>query len=358
MKEVGRKAPWAAVAVTVLSLSMAWVPAAPATAATCTTSSHCYGVTEWVPNPIHGIAESLDANCLYTSSASSNFVTQEMWLATNSSPGTYWVEEGMAYGAPQGGLRYWFWADNRPNGGGYHEHDLTIAANLNTRYAAKITYAGSSTFNVYRDAVLLGSSTGQPGTSVWESAGEETTNASAQSAAMHNTIQYLSATNVWATGWGGASLIQDQPPFATWANAYYNLGAYSNCSFAASPSDVPTTDTTGGPASVLKRLAFTLAGQNGDSSPTAIQYVSTQRQAATAASGEGASRFGSNGRVFLVAARGHFTGYAAKRPKGQSPPHGTYLAFTVNPITNRIDDWSITDIAPGLSRLGNVHRLL
>lgn len=120
------------------------VPIPPAAAVTCSPSNHCYGEVEYFTGTqIFGLNQGLDVRCLGPMGAptSSNFVTQEMWERTAGNiSGNWWVEVGMAYGAPQGSTRYFFWADNRPNGGGYHEHDLSISTTLGQVYDDYITW--------------------------------------------------------------------------------------------------------------------------------------------------------------------------------------------------------------------------
>ncbi len=58
--------------------------------------------------------------------SSGKFLDEELWVGTNNGPpGSTWVEVGYTYGAVAGYSGpgpNWFWADMRPNGGGYHEH--------------------------------------------------------------------------------------------------------------------------------------------------------------------------------------------------------------------------------------------
>ena len=62
--------------------------------------------------------------------------------------GAHWIEAGLAVGSPEGGRRYFFWADQRP-GGGYHEHDDTnYSPDPSTAYQFAIVSQGTGNFSV------------------------------------------------------------------------------------------------------------------------------------------------------------------------------------------------------------------
>src|SRR5436305_1038715 len=82
-------------------------------------SGHCYGLQWW------GGANGADTRItLHSTSGGNGFVNNEMWLTTL----TYWVEAGVKsdtrFNPPDSSV--FFWADNRPNGGGYAEHYSVI----------------------------------------------------------------------------------------------------------------------------------------------------------------------------------------------------------------------------------------
>jgi hypothetical protein len=109
-----------ALAIIGLTLGMR---AAPADACAISSGNHCYGVAYW-PNSStnYGSTGNIEFHCLYDGSPSNSFTDEELWNGTDNSGNlAYWVEVGGAYGYPNGATRYWFWADNRPNGGSYHE---------------------------------------------------------------------------------------------------------------------------------------------------------------------------------------------------------------------------------------------
>jgi hypothetical protein len=345
---------WKILATAVSALSaVVLAPASPAHAATCS-PSHCYAVVEWNRSTtLHGLSEVLNVSCLTTANPSSNFVTEEMWLGTgSSSTGQYWVEEGMAYGAPQGASRYYFWADNRPNGGGYHEHDLTISASLHTNYVDDIIWIPPNSWGVYRGGTSLGTSTVNGGTSLWESTGEETTNTSAQAAATMTGLWYKNTSDTWVENWTGAGYRSDNPPYGAWITRYSGWEAYSNCSFAATTPAAPANPfATADAPSVLSGIAHEFAANNGERSPRDIGYRTVNRQDAVRALSHG-DGVDSNQPVYLITESGSFTGAIAKVPAGQAQPGGGSLAILVDPATGRVTDWSILPATPDTSAFG------
>jgi hypothetical protein len=351
-----------AFAVTILGAAALTIPAGPAYAATCTTSSHCYGEVEWYSSAqVYGTNQGLDVRCLgpMGASTSSNFVTEEMWLLTNNSSGAYWVELGMAYGAPQGSTRYFFWADNRPNGGGYHEHDLSIAANFNTTYDDYITWVGNNSWQVRRDGTTLGTSTSNPGPSHRAHAGEElTANTGAAAAITQFLYKQTSSGGIWTNNWPGASVSTDNPPYGGWISSGYSADFYSNCSFAAAapdpgPSFTPFTAATA--ASSLKKVVTGLSAANGVATPNATRYVLTTRQAAAKLTA--GATVDSDQPVYLVTFQGNFTAKTAKTPTGSAKPSGSVMTAAIDPATGRITDWGIEQATPNLAGLGAVRPL-
>src|SRR5271165_2439813 len=122
--------------------------AAPATAS-CSLSNHCYGIAEWKTSPTTtGSNGYLYAQCMHVNDPSTDFLDQEMWQGTdNSNTGNYWVETGATIGTPEGNLRYWFWADNRPNYG-YYQHFPSGTMNLDQYYYLSFNYNGSNKWGV------------------------------------------------------------------------------------------------------------------------------------------------------------------------------------------------------------------
>jgi hypothetical protein len=341
--------------VALLGSVAAVAPGTAAFAATCSTSSHCYGeVTYYSSSQFWGLEQGLNVSCLGpVSSPSSNFVTEEMWLITANSSGADWVEEGMAYGNPQGSKRYFYWADSRPNGGGYHEHDLSISANLHQTYDDTISWNGSG-WDVNRDGSHLGTSTSNPGQSHYAEAGEElTVNSGAAAAESVYLYRQMSYNGAWNAGWGG-SVTTDNPPYGGWENAPYSADFYSNCSFAAANSNGPTfhsfTDASAGAA--VTKVVADLAVANGGAAPQAVTYVKTTRQAAATLTSQ--AKVDSDQPVYLATFTGQFTGKAAKTPHGTTTPQGKTMTAAIDPATGRITDWGIEQHAVRLAALGQV----
>jgi hypothetical protein len=275
-------------------------------------------------------------------------------LSTANSNGTYWVEEGMAYGAPQGSKRYFFWADSRPNGGGYHEHDLSIAANLNQTDDDYITWNGSG-WAVKRDGSTLGTSTANPGQAHYANAGEELTiNSGASAGKSVFLYRQTSYNGSWTAGWGGG-VSADGPPYGGWMSSPYSADFYSNCSFSAVTDDAPTFSafSAAGADAAMTKVVTDLAVANGGADPQSISYVKTTRQAASDLTGQ--SQLDSDQPVYLAVATGKFVGTVAKTPKGSPKPEGTTMTVAVDPATGRITDWGIEGQQVSLSGLGEVH---
>jgi hypothetical protein len=110
----------------VLALALpasAWMTIAGAApnASACSDSNsanHCYAEAVISTGTNEGIFAYLNVGCLYEPS-NGNFATNEMW--DTSSGDQYWVEVGVIGGDDYNGgydTKKWFWANNRPNGGG------------------------------------------------------------------------------------------------------------------------------------------------------------------------------------------------------------------------------------------------
>lgn len=348
-------------ALAVLSLTITLAPTF-AEAATCSpsNSSHCYGRAIWTDTdgPVYGIRETLNVSCLGPENAptGSNFVTEEEWLGTDNTAGSDWVEVGMAYGFPKGSTRYFYWADKRPSHA-YSEHDLTISASLHTNYVDEITWAGSSSWRVYRGSTELGKSTLNPGSSLWESTGEETTSAKAAAAAtMTNLASQASSGGAFIPDWTFADISDDQPPYAAWTATDLNLEAYSNCSFSAvRPQPRPAAARPLPAAHLgrsLRKIALALAAGSGVRAPRAISYLATTRQRAVRAISS--DTVNSDQKVYLVRMHGSFIGYGAKVPPGQTLPRGSVMTALIDPATGQVTDWSISPAAPDTARLGRM----
>lgn len=114
-------------------------------------SGHCYGTQFW--GGANGADTRISSNPALSGGGTSNdiaaysFVTTEMWLETTSA--SYWVEAGIISEIYLTGSTFpnYFWADQRPNGGGFSFHYLGNES-PNDSVLVRITRSGSSTWNV------------------------------------------------------------------------------------------------------------------------------------------------------------------------------------------------------------------
>lgn len=115
-------------------------------------SNHCYGANFW--NGANGADTRITLNTSLSGGGTQNdynsqsFVTTEMWIETSQS--TYWVEVGIISQYSYFGKTYpyYFWADSRPNGGGFTFHwFFPIPSDAETPLF-RITRNGSSDWNV------------------------------------------------------------------------------------------------------------------------------------------------------------------------------------------------------------------
>jgi hypothetical protein len=126
-------------------------------------TGHCYGTTFW--GGANGADTRITLNPSLNGGGTNNdrindsFVTNEMWL--ESSGATYWVEAGVISEYSYAGTTYpfYFWADNRPSGGGFSFHYITSEASSGNALV-RITRSGTSNWNV-----LVRDSTSYTGTS-------------------------------------------------------------------------------------------------------------------------------------------------------------------------------------------------
>jgi hypothetical protein len=108
----------------------------------------------------HGAAINIDTTVL--SSKPDTFVTHEM---------VYYIDGNCFHNVEVGVVDGWdgtrrshqavFWADDRPNGGGFHEHYPAVSWRRGAYYQVKVVWAGNYSWNVYFGGVWLGRSTGQ-----------------------------------------------------------------------------------------------------------------------------------------------------------------------------------------------------
>jgi hypothetical protein len=326
----------------------------------------------------------LTTSCLNGPNDSSNFADEELWEGTaNSGSGSYWVETGLSYGeingAPKGGP-FWFWADNRPNGGGYHEHYVG-ARSLNTSYLAQIGYEGGNKWFVYTSpGGTVGTSTYNPPYSNFMETGTEITSSSYNVSGVSSDMSWFDTGGVghanWQSGSNYSSLYSTgSPTFSNWNITYSEVGYYANCGHAAAgplaktqltqplqPGQVkpqaPATLRKGAlpvPANAVPKLtdlSRRIAMTTGNQSVAPSNAVLTHRQMASAAAA--GAIVNSDQAVYLVQLEGQFTALTARVPAGQPAPAGRYLTFTVDASTGFVLDWGVSDTSADLSALGPV----
>lgn len=315
---------------------------------------HCYGLARTL-TANHGATDNLTVYCLYVDDPDDYFDTEEMWVNTdNDDIGHYWVEEGMGYGVPVGGRRYWYWAESRPYYG-YLEYDMTFhSADLNTVYTSTIKYAGSGQWDVYEHGIPLGSSyshSNTPAPSPRIDVGEEEKTTSDSADAVHDSLRYKDTHGTWHSYLPNAFLVHHNPPYAQWFKKAHSVHTYSNCSAevarTAAPKSAPSTEQ-------LVRHAEQFAKKNGEKNPSDVRYVKTTQ--ARAAQGIAGAEIHSASPVVVVAMDGEFNGAMAKVPEGGKRPTGNELYMTFDGSTGDVTGWGIAPRKSNLAELGTVRR--
>jgi hypothetical protein len=138
-------------------------PAAFACTNTNSPDDHCYAIYGNSTADL-GVAGNLDIVCSYMPDNTYR-VDQEIW--DESTNGLYWTEVGVISGVGYNGTYYskhWYWADSRPDGGGYNEHEVDGTANTETSYPIEIQWEGNDTWYAYggNTYAQIGTSTGNP----------------------------------------------------------------------------------------------------------------------------------------------------------------------------------------------------
>lgn len=205
------------------AITVASGSAAPAQA--CSITSHCYGVATWFGSPAsYGSGGNIYFACLWTADTGTDFTDEELWQGTDNSTGlSDWVELGGAFGWPNGANRYWFWADNRPNGGGYHAHYPGGTVSLDEYYALEVIYDGGNAWSAIGPN-WTGASTNNPPSGEALEAGTEITNNVAHADGHINMLYRLDTSYDTVTGWSGASIPAPDPPVTDvyWVSSAHN----------------------------------------------------------------------------------------------------------------------------------------
>jgi len=326
---------------------------------------HCYLVNVFGPGfgmpatPLNEIAVDLHVPCIMVSDVNNSELNFEMWMYTNqniTTADTYWVEEGLeagtSAGVPAGWS--WFWADSRPNGGGYHGHYIGGGTTADTQIAFK--WLGNANWDVYRGGSYINESINNGAFAEGGMVGAESTTGNIALNAAADNFEYADPNWNWH-GVQGALW----NPYAGPLNGYLTTGtrigtgvaAYSgNCPNAAAiATPQPKPLSAAAAPSALRAIGLAEAQASGDAKPSSISYISTTRPQAdkvlgTATTGDNA--------VYVIRMTGHFT--AKTGPVGNKPT-GTVMTVTVSAATGRITDWGITDSPTDLSRVGQLKTL-
>jgi hypothetical protein len=158
-----------------------------------------------------------------------DFVTIELWDVLNDgiSGAQYWTEVGVVSGL--GYYHNWFWADNRPNGGGYHAHVQSSEA-TGGPLPVETTYVGNNQWDIYggNSFTQIGTSTSNPdsGSGRSQFGTEYTVNPGTSMRDLGGVYQleYESQAGQW---YGEYSLAKNHnygtpPPNVPWINGSYN----------------------------------------------------------------------------------------------------------------------------------------
>jgi hypothetical protein len=114
------------------------------------------------------------------------------------------------------------------------------------------------------------------------------------------------------------------------------------------PSDDQPKEPLAVPAWVVQE-AQRMAAANGDPTPSSVQWMLTD--ANTAAAAVGLEEGDPDQRVYLLVLEGRFTATMSHPPAGEEFPEGSILAFTIDPSTQEVLDWNLSDTAVDLAGL-------
>jgi hypothetical protein len=353
----------ALVAVTASACGTMIVAASPSFAApTCYNGNQrCYALTPWgsvagTNAPSNGSVVDLDVyGCLSVGNEDTDFANWESWQLTNSNLGevSYWVEAGMTAGTVvDGGVDYTgfqqFWADNRPNGGGYSEH-AGPAGFINKYFPVSFTWMGDGDWDVSVNGIYAGTSTANGGDSWGGEAGAEVTTRDATVAAELDNYAWVNTSN--DTVKVNPALILDAP--SGWFSAYSQVapgGAYTNVTTGCGDSEVTMNAelnahekpiTAAAAPAVLGATAQKIAALNGEAQPTGIAYVAGTRKQALALTNSAVAQ---DGPSYIIEMHGNFTSYRGGPVgrNGQSyDPTGNTMIVVVSTATGMVTDTSI-----------------
>lgn len=198
------------------------VGAAPAAA--CDNSNHCYGYADLNTGTsggsgFHGGSVVLRTNCAYEANYSTEFIDNEEWV---NFPGGYWIEAGDTTGPPTAGSSLlYFWASNRPNGGGYNEHYNGAGPGLNNYFGANIQWSSGTLWNISVGSLSGGTDPEYAPAGDIET-GLETNTDHAHNYGSSSGMSYWTRSDTLHSGWnasiGNASLVHTGLGFVNWAS--------------------------------------------------------------------------------------------------------------------------------------------
>jgi hypothetical protein len=183
-----------------------------------------------------GTDVTIRSNYLTVPNLSTDFANNDNWVVDSTSV-NYWIEAGIIHGTyccnNYAASPSFFWADSRPNGGGFHSHQGG-GASLNTYYDDFIYYQGGG--NWYVDVGgFTGNSLSNITTAKFIETGTEVTVQSATVCSSQSHLSYYDQNGLSHSGWsdathGNATLFQSRPPYAYWGSIPNWLRDYDNTS--------------------------------------------------------------------------------------------------------------------------------
>jgi len=211
------------------SIAAAFAIAAPAA------NANYYGIAQLRGGNFHGTQVTLRSNVLTVPNLNADFANNDSWVV-DSTAARYWVEAGIIHGTyccnNYAASPSFFWADSRPNGGGFHSHQGGSAA-LNTYYNDKIRYQGSGAWTVEVGS-LAGTSTSNITSSTFVETGTEVTTKSATACSSQSNLAWYDQNGgfhtTWTTSIENAGRHTDNPPYAYWVDPQNWLRDYINTS--------------------------------------------------------------------------------------------------------------------------------
>jgi hypothetical protein len=331
-------------------------------------NGHCYAIgvmgdnNTGTPIWLNAIGTDLYVTCLSVADRNTDFANYEMWMSTNDNDSpyyAYWVEEGMKTGIGVAGQNEgftWFWADNRPNGGGYNEHYLS-GASVNTWTNVSFYWLGGSNWDVEQAGHVVGESTNNGAFAGGGDTGAEVTTQDATVVGQSRNWQYADPSWDWhpsptawlteSNNWLNISGENESPGSFTYV---WNNGSCGNARSSSARSFAASPLTPASAPAALRAIALRAARVNGDDNPASIEYVATTRHRAQALLGQ---KMPENNASYFIQVRGNFTGHYASVPRGAKLPTGNVMTLTVSAATGQVTDASLSNSPVNLASLGH-----